>query len=86
MNNRKTSSHQLLKMGTAALAFSLIMASNSQAQVVVSTIAGNGNAAHTDGYQQQASFNHPQGIALNIDKNLYVAESVAGYILSLIHI
>ena len=80
MNNRKTSSHQLLKMGTAALAFSLIMASNSQAQVVVSTIAGNGNAAHTNGYQQQASFNYPRGIALNIDKNIYVAESVAGYI------
>lgn len=80
MNNRKTSSRKLLKMGATALAFSLIMASNSQAQVVVSTIAGDGNAAHKDGYQQQSSFNYPRGIALNIDKNLYVTEAVAGYI------
>lgn len=41
---------------------------------VVSTIAGNGNAGAADGVGTAATFNSPDGVALDAAGNLYVAE------------
>jgi DNA-binding beta-propeller fold protein YncE len=38
----------------------------------VSTIAGNGTPADIDGIGLEASFNGPQGIAIDADGNLYI--------------
>jgi sugar lactone lactonase YvrE len=39
----------------------------------ITTIAGNGNAADVDGVGLQASFNGPQGLAIDAEGNLYVS-------------
>lgn len=39
----------------------------------ITTIAGNGNTADIDGVNLQASFNGPQGLAIDADNNLYVS-------------
>lgn len=39
----------------------------------INTIAGNGNAADMDGVGLLASFNGPQGLAIDADGNLYVS-------------
>uniref|UniRef100_A0A6U5EUN1 BTB domain-containing protein n=1 Tax=Calcidiscus leptoporus TaxID=127549 RepID=A0A6U5EUN1_9EUKA len=41
---------------------------------VVSTVAGNGTAAHRDGQGQSASFFNPCGIAIDLNDVLYVAD------------
>ena len=42
---------------------------------VVSTLAGTGTAEYTDGPGNVAAFNQPQGIAVDISGNVYVADS-----------
>jgi len=39
------------------------------------TLAGTGAVGHQDGAGHQASFNHPQGLAVDADGNLYVADT-----------
>jgi len=41
---------------------------------IVSTIAGNGSAGFSDGVGTQSIFNYPWGIALDAEKNIFVAE------------
>jgi hypothetical protein len=44
------------------------------ARYVVTTFAGNGNAGHVDGTGTAAEFNHPFGITIDGQNNLYVAD------------
>jgi len=42
---------------------------------VVSTLAGSGSADYADGYGTSAIFNQPQGIAVDFNKNIFVADT-----------
>jgi ATP-dependent protease HslVU (ClpYQ) peptidase subunit len=47
---------------------------------VVSTLAGSGTTASTDGIGIAASFNHPGGIAIDVSGNVYVTEFITNKI------